>query len=179
MQTSYYYALAFWFFAALAVIPALIMLLSKNIVRMALWLLGTFGAFAGLYILLGADFLAVSQIMIYIGGILILILFGIMLTRRSGMANNLTLPNIYGAAGILAFLVLLVAIMQMVFYTPWQGAGQYVETGKGALKQVFPSSQSIGNLLMSDFLLPFEIASLLLLAALAGAAYIIRRRREQ
>lgn len=179
MQHSYYYAIAFWFFAALAVVPAIIMLVSKNIVRMALWLLATLGSFAGLYVLLGADFLAVTQVMLYVGGILILILFGIMLTKRDSLNNNLAMPNMLVLVALIAFLVIAVALMQMVAHTPWQGVNQVVATGSGVLKPVLPSTHNIGYLLLSDFLLPFEMASVLLLAALAGAAYIIRRRNNQ
>ena len=74
--------LAFWGCAVLTVLPALMVLIGRDIVRMAFWLLASFLGVAGLYLLLGADFLAVTQVMVYVGGILVLILFGLMLTRK-------------------------------------------------------------------------------------------------
>lgn len=184
METSIYYAIAFWCFAAMSVIPAILILLSKEIVRMAFWLLLTLSSFAGLYVLLGADFLAVAQLTLYVGGILILILFGIMLTKRSKAdVQTVFSAESYAAIGLVAFLVIFLGLIQMVEKTAWIGSEQLVQTGIDAksgqphyLPKALPTTKSIGALLMTDFLLPFEIASVLLLAALVGSAYVIRRR---
>ncbi|MBI4575364.1 MAG: NADH-quinone oxidoreductase subunit J [Planctomycetes bacterium] len=143
---------------------------------MAFWLLFSFAGFAGLYFLLGADFLALTQVMVYIGGILILILFGVMLTRRrdggdSGIARDgaprgsgLVVQGVT-AAGLLGLLAAAVHTR-----TPWavREAGEPAYTAAG-----------LGDLLLTDFILPFEVASVVLLVALVGAAYIVRREPEE
>lgn len=184
METSTYYAIAFWCFAAMSIIPALAILFSKEIVRMAFWLLATLSSFSGFYVLLGADFLAIAQLMVYVGGILILILFGIMLTKRSEQkVGSISVLESYSAIGLIAFLVLFLGMVQMAKHTSWLGSEMIVKTGASAdsktpyeLPETLPTARSLGSLLMTHFLLPFEISSILLLAALAGAAYVIRRR---
>ncbi|MEK7487666.1 MAG: NADH-quinone oxidoreductase subunit J [Planctomycetota bacterium] len=184
METSTYYAIAFWCFAAMSIIPALAILFSKEIVRMAFWLLATLSSFSGFYLLLGADFLAIAQLMVYVGGILILILFGIMLTKRTAVNSKpFSLWESYSAIGLIAFLVLFLGMVQMAKYTSWLGAESLIKTGTSPetqkpyeLPEPLPTVRSLGFLLMTDFLLPFEISSVLLLAALTGAAYVIRRR---
>jgi NADH:ubiquinone oxidoreductase subunit 6 (subunit J) len=155
---------------------------------MAFWLLSTLGAFAGFYVLLSADFLAVAQVVLYIGGILILILFGIMLTKRSEkepesstLAKTPTLDSVfsYSSIGLIAFSVIFLGLFQTIYKTPWKGVENFVKTGAHQdLPLALPSTQAVGSSLMTEFLLPFEIASVLLLAALVGAAYMIRRREE-
>lgn len=96
--------LFFYFFAAMSVLPGIFVLASKDIVRAAFWLLLALSGFAGLYVLLGADFLAITQVVVYLGGILILILFGVMLTHRDpalvrkARRLNIVVPGIAGGA---------------------------------------------------------------------------------
>ena len=113
------YDFIFYLFAALTVVSAYMVISSDNIVRSAFYLLATFFGVSGLYVLLGADFVAVTQIMVYIGGILILLLFGVMLTSnithveiKKGMQN--IVPAIVGVA------VLLGALISMMFNTQWK-----------------------------------------------------------
>ena len=80
---SGYAELLFWLFAAVAVIPGAAILIARDIVRQAFWLLASLSGFAGLYLWLGADFLGFTQVIVYIGGILILFLFGVMLTQKA------------------------------------------------------------------------------------------------
>lgn len=98
----------FYVFAAVSVLPGIFVLATKDIVRAAFWLLAALSGFAGLYVLLGADFLAVTQVVVYLGGILILILFGVMLTHRDpalvrrARRLNIVVPGIAGGATLAA-----------------------------------------------------------------------------
>ena len=127
-------------------------------------LLFTLFGIAGLYIFMWADFMAGVQVVVYIGGILVLLIFGIMLTNKISSVNisHTSLQRGVGAVvtlGVLGFLI------SMINNTSWL-----------QLSSVEPSqtADSIGRLLMMDFLLPFEVASLLLLGALIGAAMLSR-----
>ena len=156
--------LIFWFIALMTIISASIVVLSNNLIYSAVSLLFTLLGIAGLYVFLWADFIAITQILIYVGGILVLIIFGIMLTHR---ITDVTLSQssnqqILGGGIIL---VIFLGLSYMILNTPWlqNSAVEPQET----IKQ-------IGNLLMIDYLLPFEVASILLLAALIGAALLSR-----
>ena len=133
--------------------------------RAAFSLLFTLLGVAGLYAMLGADFLAVAQILIYVGGILIIIIFGVMLTRRIygvdvfAPAHQL-LPSAIGS------LLLLFILLMGIWGYKWKAF---------IFQQPDPTTTQIGRLLLTKYLLPFEIASILLLAALLGAAFLTRR----
>lgn len=160
----------FLFFAALTVIPAfLCVAFAKNIIRGAFLLMLTFWGVAGLYGVLGADFLLAAQLIVYVGGILVLILYGVMLSRRVGMAELPAHPGVvaFGAFGALATGVLL---YQLVLGTPWQAADSPA-TGS--------TVRPIGELFLGKFLLPFEFVSLLLLAALVGAVILARKEFDE
>lgn len=158
-------------FAVLAVGCALVAAFAPRIFYAAVGLLGSFLAVAGLYALLGADFLAVTQILVYVGGILVLLVFAVLLTGRvlgrmglEGRAS-VVLPSIVGG---LVFLALALTIHA----TSW-GAG-------APAGEPVPTTAPIGRALLDPerYLIPFELASVLLLSALVGAAYLVRRRRE-
>ena len=159
--------IVFYAFAALTIASAAVMVFSRSVINSAVGLLFTFFGVAGFYVMLAADFLAVVQVLVYVGGILILLLFGVMLSQRitsvemrSGTVQ--LLPAVVVVIGVLAIL------FRMVFGTEWQTV-QNVEFN--------PTSAAIGNLIMTEFLIPFEIVSILLLAALIGAAFIARKGR--
>ncbi len=158
----------FWFFAALMLGSALIVVHGKNLVHSAFALLATFFSAAVFYALLGADFLAGAQVLIYVGGILILLLFGVMLTNRIFDVNLRTetfqvVPSALVSAGVFAMLTL------VILKTPWRRVSVLDEG---------PTTERIGNLLVTTYLLPFEVASVLLLVALLGAAMLVRRRSD-
>lgn len=159
-------AAIFYGVAALVLGSALYVVVGKNLVHSAFALVAAFFGVAVFYIYLGADFLAGAQVLIYVGGILTLLLFGVMLTNR---IYNLNLRSgaiqvVPGALSAGLVFALLVWIIQSV---DW-GAMDAGDPG--------PTSESIGRLLVGDYLLPFEIASVLLLIALMGAAMLVRRR---
>jgi NADH-quinone oxidoreductase subunit J len=161
--------LAFYFFAALTLVFGGVVVFSKNIMHAAFSLLFTFFGVAGLYVLLQADFLAITQIMIYIGGILVLIIFGVMLTTRitgvdvkSGASGRIqiTVAGIVSAA--LAVLLIYVSLTTVWPQSPVAEAGS--------------TATAIGNTMLTKYILAFEAASMLLLIAIVGAAFIARKK---
>jgi len=157
--------MVFWFFVALTVVSAFSVVLNKNLIYAAISLLLTFLGVASLYVFLWADFMAGTQVMIYIGGILILLLFGIMLTHKitSVKISNTSVQKNVGAAVVS---VLFIGLIWMIKVTPWK-----IESSVEPSQTV----NSIGTLLMTNFLLPFEVASVMLLGALIGAAMLARK----
>ena len=204
--------LIFYIFAFITVVGAVVTALHRNIVYSAFALLFTFVGVAGLYVMANADFLAVTQMMVYVGGILILLIFGVMLTNRIQSANIVVNA---GSKPVVAILSLgLLAILCAAFFGPTASHTEKSKDGKTASvsswsnytqqpwvatqwnkdanerilseKYGAPSeaktkegssgtSVEIGKLLLSDYLLPFEIVSVVLLVALIGATMIARK----
>ena len=157
--------IVFWFFVVMTIVAALMVVLSKNLIYAAMALLVTLLGVAAMYIFLWADFMAGTQVMIYIGGILILLLFGIMLTNKITTVQ-ISHTNVQRGVGALIVVAIFTGLVWMVNITPWlQIASQEPEQ----------TVHEIGTLLMTDFLLPFEVASVLLLGALIGAAVLARK----
>jgi NADH:ubiquinone oxidoreductase subunit 6 (subunit J) len=161
-------AVVFWLLAVLTVSSAAVVVLARSLIYSAFALLFTFMGVAGIYFSLGADFLATTQLLIYVGGILILLLFGVMLTHKLYDLNLKSereqfLPSLIVAAGIFALLTV------TALRTQWA-------TGPG--RAPAPTTADIGRLFLSDYVLPFEAASILLLIALMGAALIVRRKKD-
>ena len=142
---------------------------SRNIIYSAFSLLGTFGGVAGLYVFLGADFVAAVQLLIYVGGILILILFAVMLTHR---ITEVEVTN--RAAGRIPALivigVLIYLLLQTVQETPWVKAKEFTYAA---------TTGRIGDLFLENYLLPFELASLVLLVAMIGAVVLSRKEIKE
>ena len=158
----------FWVFAVLMLGSAVFVVHGKNLVRSAFALLATFFSVAVFYAMLGADFLAGAQVLIYVGGILTLILFGVMLTNR--IYNlNLSTSTFQVVPGALVALTVFVLLTTVILRTPWSQTS-IVSDG--------PTTATIGRSLMTEYVLPFEVASVLLLVALLGAAMLVRRRTD-
>ena len=157
--------IAFWVIVGITVGSAFMVVQSKSLLYSAYALLFTFIGVTGLYIFLWADFLAVVQIVVYVGGILVLIIFGIMLTNKITSVNisHTSMQKSMGAVVVIAFIGLL---GYMILSTPWL-----------VLSNTEPSdtTSAIGRLLLMDYLLPFEAVSLLLLGALIGATTLSRK----
>jgi NADH-quinone oxidoreductase subunit J len=119
--------------------------------------------------LLGSAFLAVTQIIIYVGGILVLLMFGILLTNRPLQRDLPYSPWLYTLV-CLSGLLLLAAIETVIMIAPWHQAA----TISAPASDVRP----IGNMLLTKYLLPFELAGITLLLCLVGAAYLVRRRER-
>lgn len=143
---------------------------ASNLVHSAVALMGTLFGVAGLYIYLYADFLAATQVLIYVGGILVLIIFGVMLTQEISAAAMLqtNMPNRPLAAIVVFFLFM--GLSALLFRTPWH---------EGAMPAPDSTVDIIGTSLLTKYLLHFEVASVLLLIALLGAAYLSRKETGQ
>ena len=151
----------------LLILTSLGVCISKNLVHAALYLFFSLFFVAGLYIFLYADFLAAVQVIVYVGGILVLIIFGVMLTNRLEKPSiNISSMNQF-IAGILCFLLFIIQCFA-IFQGKWVSSNNEV---------IDNSSVIIGNLILNEYLLPFEIVSILLLGALIGAATIARKKR--
>ena len=167
-------AALFYLFAGTAAVSAFGLVLSRNIVRSAVCLLFTLAGVAGLYFLLNAEFLAAVQLVVYAGGTLILIIFGVMLTSKSPFSRyEPKMAEVVVATSIAAILLiaLVLAIHNQVFLAAPPDA-----TGAGVPR--YPMAR-LGQALLGDYLLPFEIVSVLLLVVMIGAAYLAKARRRE
>jgi len=160
--------IAFWSLAALIVLSAATAAFTRSIVNAAFALFFSLLGVAGIYALLGADFLAVTQVVIYVGGILVLLLFGILLTNRSLEA---LLQSSRRSAWIAVFIgAAILAIITFVLISatwplrPVQGVGG--------------TTAPLGVLLLQKYVIAFEFSSLTLLAALVGASYLVRQKER-
>ncbi len=124
---------------------------------------------AGLYVFLGADFLAGAQVLIYVGGTLMLLLFGVMLTTRIYELEAMA-RRVQFAPGLLIVGAGFLLLLAVIFRTTWR------MTKVGPAE---PTTAWIGTLLMTDYVLPFEVASILLLAALIGAVFLASKDDEE
>ncbi len=155
---------------------ALAVVFARNLMHACTFLLASFFGVAGLYATLNADFLAATQLVVYAGGVVILMLFAVMLTggaqssfnkfgleKIPGMGNSKT----YTAAGlsVIVMTAVIYKIMKSAIQLPTQGEMPYEST-----------VEKLGTLLITDHVLAFELSSILLLGALVGAAVIARPR---
>ncbi len=155
-----FYALGF-----LAAVSAVSILFTKNVFYGALLLIVCLLSVAAIYILANAEFIAVTQILIYAGGVLVLIIFGVMLTSKIS-GKPLMVKNQYWLAGSLVGLSSLTLLIKLFSETNFYNSNQIAnESSYNAINQ-------IGILLMTGYMLPFEVAGILLLVALIGAAVV-------
>jgi NADH:ubiquinone oxidoreductase subunit 6 (subunit J) len=163
--TTFVGTLAFWVSAIASIAAAYMMVASiKNLIRAALALTTVLGGVALMYALLGADFLAVAQLVIYIGAVMVLIIFAIFMTP-----GQIDVPGLVGAGQRLGAVAVAVGVgaisIWVVIATPWRIRDTLLD---------IPTAESIGGLMLTRYVLPFEIASLLLTVALIGAIVIAR-----
>ncbi len=165
MSDFSFFPLVFYLIAAVTVISAMGVAFSNNIVYSAFALMGTLMGAAGLFVLLAADFVAVVQVLIYVGGILVLTLFAVMLTHR--IADVRISNRSLGRLPALLVIALVGAIMyRAVANTAWHR----IAPGTPG-----PTTYAIGNGFLNEYVLPFELASVVLLAALVGAVVLSRK----
>ena len=155
---------AFGLIVALTLGSAFVVVLSQQLLYSAIALLFTLFGIAGLYIFMWADFMAGVQIIVYIGGILVLLIFGIMLTNKISSVN-ISHTSLQKSVGAVIALGVLGLLIPMILNTSWYQLSS---------KEPSQTADSIGRLFMMEYLLPFEVASLLLLGALIGAAMLSR-----
>ena len=171
---------AFWIIALSAIGSSIAVVQTRDLFRAALFLAATFLSIAGLFVMLRAEFLAVVQVLIYVGAISVLIIFAVLTTRdveHGNPSNMLRIP-----AAILALLFLVVASLT-VLNTDWNllavseaaAMAQSSAAGSGAGDVVANPIPRIAELLLQDYVLVFEVASVLLLATIVGALALVRR----
>ena len=163
------YTIIFYFFALITLGSGCVVVFSRNIVRAAFALLFAFFGVAGIYIFLLADFIAIAQLLIYVGGIMVLILFGVMLTSHQISVDAKT-GTIQTLPAILLSACVGAGLIWIFWITDWKVNSQ--------LPIVETTAPKIGELLLTKYLLPFEVASVVLLVALIGAAMIARREKK-
>lgn len=154
--------LGFYGLGALAVLSALAIVMTRNLLHAVLFLILSFIAMAGLFLTLSADFVAVTQVLIYAGAVGVLVIFAVMLTPLSSRYNGDT--AFFGPGFVLGGLVTTV-MGYVAFQTPWREV-----QSEGFDTTVL----TIGNALTDRWALPFEIASVLLIAAMVGAIVLVR-----
>lgn len=161
----------FYVFGSVAIGTALGMILQRNPLMSALLLVGNFFCIAALYLLLQQQFLAVIQIVVYTGAIMVLVIFVIMLLNlgdEQRLAERLHLRQSVGVALVAGFLI------EMVYILMFKGSAAYAEVPEEAAQ--WGTVEAIGNAMFTRFLLPFEVTSLLLLVAIVGAVILAKRR---
>ncbi|TYO95173.1 NADH-quinone oxidoreductase subunit J [Desulfallas thermosapovorans] len=166
METSIYSVIAFYGLAITILGNATLVIFARNIVHAVLFLAVTFVSMAGLFLLLDADFIAAIQVLVYAGAVCIMVVFGVMLIQRPDMkSTNLFNNQLLAGAGLTALVVAMCAVF--AGRTAWT---ELVTT------QAVPENtiHAIGALLLSKYVIPFEVVAILLLVALIGALVIAR-----
>ena len=167
----------FYFFAGVAILSAAMMVTRRNAIHSAVFLITTLLATAGIFLQLRAEFLFVAQIILYVGGIMVLFVFVIMLVRL-----DVALHQIQFSKQKWVSLLVATALGAQVGVMLWAtrkmpGQGLFVREAAPADK-LPPNSEALAQSLFSGYLLPFEIASVLLLVAMVGAVVMAKRRSE-
>ncbi len=202
-----WHGLFFLAFAVVACVMAVAVVLADNVVRMAFYLVLSLGATAGLFFLAGAEFVGAMQLMIYVGGTLVLLVFGVMLTAQAPFVSIKTATGDRVLAGIVAASLLAVLLQAAFSVHAWREPGRFPGDTGGVVE---PMSTPLGMALVgvrvddpspglaqengggngdgsggaaaggrSGYLLPFEIVSVHLLVVLVGAAYLARAKRRR
>lgn len=199
MTLSGYEALFFWIFALAAIFAGLLTVMARNAVHSALFLISSLLSVAALFILLGAEFIAGVQILVYVGGVMVLFLFVIMLVNvgaeEKGLTETTNKPRQVTAS--LIFCLLLVAGLIFAINTGYQGLQkrdeaklsgtieqrqaehQNLAAGATGTSRITTDTQQVGNSLYRFASLPFEIASVLLLVAIIGSVMLARTLKQE
>jgi NADH-quinone oxidoreductase subunit J len=163
--------LLFILLGLVAVGSALLVVTTRQLVHAALWLVVTLGALAGCYLVLSAEFVAWVQVLIYVGAVVVLLLFGLMLTRapigRSADLDSSPLQRVVAAIVAVATAGTLVTVVIAAFGSAYLDLGDDPATG---------TARTAGEAVFRSWVLPFEALSVLLLAALVGAIVLSRTR---
>ena len=154
----------FWLFAAVMIGSAFLVVTMRDIIRCGLAMIVCFGSLAGIYAIIGAPLLAAAQVIVYIGAISVLILFAIMLTQTKDAPSRLVFQTQAVPAAI-ASIVIAVVIALAIGATDW---------GEAA-KRARLTAEAMSSVLFNSFVLPFEVVSVLLLAAVIGGVYLAKR----
>lgn len=193
----------FWIVGSLTGLSAIMVVVTQNIVRCAAWLLFTLAGTSAIFFLLGADFVGATQLIVYVGGILVLVVFGVMLTAQGPFISMRTSPAEWGVAVIVGLSLFAVLAFSIVV-SKWQTVA--IENQAMRNPATSPSTVALGQAFLGStapnpsatfpvtglppgapgqtrpgiaYLLPFEIASVHLLVVLIGAAYLARAKRRR
>ena len=162
-------AALFYFIACLTIISAFFVVLNRNPVYSAVMLVFCFFSLAALYVLLEAYFVAVLEIIVYAGAIMVLFLFVIMLIN---VGKEIAATSIIVKAKVLPFVLVVLFSLNIILLILWRNEGLHQSNTISSVGSI----TAIGQALFTKYLLPFEIASLLLLVALIGTVYLAKRR---
>jgi NADH-quinone oxidoreductase subunit J len=159
-QTGLYY-----FFAVIGVASAGMVAFSRNLAHAIFMLLFALGSVAGFYALLGADFLFAAQVLIYVGGILVILIFAMMISEEFPVSPDIR-PTDKSVAGLITSFLFFAIMMMVAWGTGWPEAGSIASE---------PTTEKLGIELLSNYLFPFEIVGVLLLVALIAATLMTRK----
>jgi len=166
----------FYFFAGLAVLGGVLVVTMRNAVHSAVFLITSLLATAGLYLTLNAEFLFVVQIILYVGGIMVLFIFVIMLVNLDVALHQVQFNRQSWVAGLLS-IVLLTELLAALALARSGGPGmQLLPPPAAAAASLEGNTQQIGMLLFQNYVIPFELASILLLVALVGAVVMGKKK---
>ena len=160
--------LIFWCFVVLTIGSAIVVVFHSRVIYSVFALLFTLFGVAALYVYLAADFLAASQLLVYVGGILTLIIFGVFLTSKV-MSLNIGEHSHQRWLAVIPIVLIGAGLFSLILTTPWQTN----------ISVARPTTQELGKLLLTNYLVSFEAASILLLAALIGAMRLARFFRTE
>ena len=166
---------SFYILAAVTVLSALMVITRRNPMHAALWLLVTFLALAGIYLLLNAEFVAAMQVIIYVGGVLVLYIFVIMLVDLSKEAS--LRAAFHKQKQLISAVVFAVLVMAVVLLVSRGGIVPFSVEAASATAVGSDSTRAFAKELFLTYLYPFEIASVLLLVAMIGSVILARRSR--
>jgi NADH-quinone oxidoreductase subunit J len=162
----------FCFLSAITLSTAFLTIFSKNPIHSALYLVICFFSIAGHYLLLNSQFLAIVHIIVYSGAIMILFLFTIMLMNLN-KENEVHKPRITRLGAIVSFCLISVVLI-VIFINSKPISGEYIGTGED-----YQSIKVLGNVLLNEFMVPFEFASILLLVAMIGVVLMSKKEKTE
>jgi len=183
-------AFLFYLLAGLTGLCAISVVVTQNIVRAAAWLLFTLGGVAGIFFFLGADFVGATQLIVYVGGTLVLVVFGVMLTAQGPFISLKTSAAEWAGSmivGLLLFAVLAITTVSGKWAEPRPEQQAEALANDRTTPQQSNNSVQLGHAFLgqalgpnrTSYLLPFEIVSVHLLVVLIGAAYLARAKRRR
>lgn len=189
MASINWHSVFFLMFGLVACGFSVAVVLTSNIVRMAFYLIIALAATSGLFFLAGADFVAAMQLMIYVGGTLVLLIFGVMLTAKGPFISMKTSAGEWILAAFVGGSLLVVLLSAATSVTAWNRAREVTPEAQvtatrlgmalmGARVDTLTETDPVQRSGMSGYLLPFEIVSMHLLVVLIGAAYLARPKKR-
>ena len=170
--------IVFYIIAIITIIASLRMVMGRNAVHSAIWLVLVFFCFGGFYVILQAEFVAAVQVIVYAGAIMVLFLFVIMLLRVDRAEELLSRHRIQRWVGVILGIALLsgIGVTVMVNILPGQLGSKSLEE---TVIKAGGNTQAVAEALFTDYLLPFEATSVLLLAAIVGAVVLAKQKKEE